>query len=47
MADITMKEAVDFLCNEDIEYQHRGASYVQHNTFMNDKAKEEVTYLTG
>ncbi|XP_051931083.1 plakophilin-1-like [Hippocampus zosterae] len=47
VADITMKEAVDFLCNEDIEYQHRGASYIQHNTFMNDKAKEEVMKRKG
>lgn len=40
-----MKEAVDFLSNEDETYQHCGASYIQHNTFIDDKAKEEVDGL--
>ncbi|XP_078105191.1 plakophilin-1 [Sander vitreus] len=47
VADITMKEAVDFLSNEDETYQHCGASYIQHNTFIDDKAKEEVLKLKG
>ncbi|XP_077387119.1 plakophilin-1 [Festucalex cinctus] len=47
LADITMKEAVEFLSNEDIKYQHCGASYIQHNTFIDDKAKEEVLKRNG
>ncbi|KAF1391995.1 hypothetical protein PFLUV_G00047900 [Perca fluviatilis] len=47
VADITMKEAVDFLSNEDETYQHCGASYIQHNTFIDDKAKEEVLNFKG
>ncbi|XP_070701185.1 plakophilin-1 [Pempheris klunzingeri] len=45
-ADITMKEAVEFLSNDET-YQHCGASYIQHNTFIDDKAKEEVLKLNG
>lgn len=40
-----MKEAVDYLSNDDETYQHCGASYIQHNTFIDDKAKEEVVGL--
>lgn len=43
--DITMKEAVDYLASDEETYQHCGASYIQHNTFIDDKAKEEVAYL--
>lgn len=46
-ADITMKEAVEYLSNEDETYQHCGASYIQHNTFISDAAKEEVSKLNG
>eukprot|EP00064_Thunnus_orientalis_P001669 superscaffoldBa00000115_g1672 len=41
VADITMKEAVEYLSSEDETYKHCGASYIQHNTFIDDKAKEE------
>lgn len=37
-----MKEAVEYLSKMDESYQHWGASYIQHNTFIDDKAKEEV-----
>ncbi|XP_077429267.1 plakophilin-1 [Vanacampus margaritifer] len=47
LADISMKEAVEFLSNEDIKYQHCGASYIQHNTFIDDKAKQEVLKCKG
>lgn len=40
--DITMKEAVEYLTSDDEKYKHCGASYIQHNTYVNDKAKEEV-----
>lgn len=40
-----MKEAVEYLGNMDETYQHCGASFIQHNTFIDDKAKEEVLVL--
>ncbi|XP_041810506.1 plakophilin-1-like isoform X2 [Chelmon rostratus] len=47
VADITMKEAVEYLSNKDETYQHCGASYIQHNTFIDESAKEEVLKLNG
>ncbi|XP_071349071.1 plakophilin-1 [Trachinotus anak] len=47
VTDITMKEAVECLSSDDETFQHCGASYIQHNTFINDKAKEEVLKLNG
>lgn len=44
-ADVTMEEAVEFLSHKDETYQYCGASYIQHNTFIDDKAKEEVVFL--
>ncbi|XP_077458476.1 plakophilin-1-like [Stigmatopora argus] len=46
-ADITMKEAVEFLSNEDVKFQHSGASYILRNTFNDDKAKDEVRRCNG
>ncbi|XP_037535772.1 plakophilin-1 [Nematolebias whitei] len=46
-AGITLKEAVEFLSKDDENYQHCGASYIQHNTFISDTAKEEVLRLKG
>ena len=40
-----MKEAVEYLSNAEETYQHCGASYIQHNTFINEKAKDEVCDL--
>ncbi|XP_040014382.1 plakophilin-1 [Xiphias gladius] len=47
VADITMREAVEYLSSNDETYQHCGASYIQHNTFIDDRAKEEVLKLNG
>nr|XP_019952033.1 PREDICTED: plakophilin-1-like [Paralichthys olivaceus] len=47
LVEITMKEAVVCLSNNDEKHQHCGASYIQHNTFIDDKAKEEVLKLNG
>ncbi|XP_053171541.1 plakophilin-1 [Scomber japonicus] len=47
VADITMKEAVEYLSNDDETYKHCGASYIQHNAFIDEKAKEEVLKLKG
>lgn len=45
VANLTMKEAVEYLSKQDKTYQHWGASYIQHNTFVDDKAKEEVGHF--
>ncbi|XP_036957733.1 plakophilin-1 [Acanthopagrus latus] len=45
--EITMKEAVELLSSSDETYQHCGATYIQHNTYIDDKAKEEVQKLNG
>ncbi|KAM3877760.1 plakophilin-1-like [Diretmus argenteus] len=47
IADITMKEAVEYLSSEDEAYQYCGASFIQHNTFIEDKAKQEVFKFNG
>ncbi|KAM7423045.1 hypothetical protein PAMA_010871 [Pampus argenteus] len=47
VADITMKEAVEYLSIKDETYKYYGASYIQHNTFIGDTAKEEVLKLKG
>uniref|UniRef100_A0A1A7WFD8 Plakophilin 1b n=1 Tax=Iconisemion striatum TaxID=60296 RepID=A0A1A7WFD8_9TELE len=47
MADVNMKEAVEFLSSKDENYQLFGASCIQHNTFSNEKSKEEVLKLKG
>ncbi|KAJ8399588.1 hypothetical protein AAFF_G00409990 [Aldrovandia affinis] len=45
--DITMKEAVEYLLSHDENYQHCGASFIQHSTYKEDKAKQEVLRLKG
>lgn len=40
-----MKEAVELLSSLDETYQHCGAAYIQHNTYIDEKAKEEVGRL--
>ncbi|XP_073324959.1 plakophilin-1-like [Pagrus major] len=47
VAEITMKEAVELLSSGDETYQHCGATYIQHNTYIDDKAKEEVLKYNG
>uniref|UniRef100_A0A8C6T5W1 Plakophilin 1b n=1 Tax=Neogobius melanostomus TaxID=47308 RepID=A0A8C6T5W1_9GOBI len=44
---ITMKDAVEYLSMEDETLQHCGASYIQHNAYMDDSAKEEVLKYNG
>uniref|UniRef100_W5MUG2 Plakophilin-1 n=1 Tax=Lepisosteus oculatus TaxID=7918 RepID=W5MUG2_LEPOC len=46
-ADITMQEAVEYLSSRDENYQHCGSSFIQHATFKDDKAKQEVYRLNG
>ncbi|XP_036389818.1 plakophilin-1 [Megalops cyprinoides] len=45
--DITMKEAVEFLSSQQESYQLKGASFIQHSTFNEEKAKQEVLQLGG
>ncbi|KAF4112611.1 plakophilin-1 [Onychostoma macrolepis] len=47
MADMTMQDAVDYLFSTDESYQLCGAAYIQHSTFTDDKAKQEVLTLKG
>ncbi|XP_041745058.1 plakophilin-1 isoform X1 [Coregonus clupeaformis] len=47
LADITMAEAVQYLSSGDENYQHCGASFIQHSTYSEDKAKQEVLRLKG
>ncbi|RVE70617.1 hypothetical protein OJAV_G00066060 [Oryzias javanicus] len=47
MADITLKEAVEFLSSPEEIYQHRGASFIQHITFKEPDTKTEVLQLGG
>lgn len=45
--DMTMKEAVECLSSDNETFQHCAASYIQHNTFIDDKTKDEVIKLNG
>ncbi|TRY82185.1 hypothetical protein DNTS_000381 [Danionella cerebrum] len=45
--DITLQEAVEYLTHSDISYQLCGASFIQHNTFIEDSSKQEVCRLGG
>ncbi|XP_014847888.1 PREDICTED: plakophilin-1-like [Poecilia mexicana] len=47
ISNITMQEAVKLLSSKDENLQNCGASYIQHNTFINVKTKEEVYTLNG
>lgn len=43
MSDITLSEAISCITHGDEWYQLHGASVIQHNTYTDDKAKEEVS----
>ncbi|XP_018614038.2 plakophilin-1-like [Scleropages formosus] len=45
--NITMNEAVEFLSRHNENYQNLGVSFIQHSTFHDDKAKQEVLQLKG
>ncbi|KAK7131926.1 hypothetical protein R3I93_018477 [Phoxinus phoxinus] len=47
MPDITLEEAVKYLKLSDESYQLCGASFIQHQTFTEESAKEEVWRLSG
>lgn len=47
MSDLTLKEAVEFLSNPEENYQQCGATFIQHTTFKDEHAKQEVYQLGG
>ncbi|KAK7155838.1 hypothetical protein R3I93_010490 [Phoxinus phoxinus] len=47
LTDLTMRDAVDYLFSPDENYQQCGAAYIQHSTFSDNKAKQEVLALKG
>lgn len=47
VSDLTMKEAVEYLSSEDESFQHCGASFIQHNAYVDDRAKDEVLRFNG
>lgn len=42
MSDVTLKEAVEYLSHTDENYQQFGATFIQHTTFNEERAKQEV-----
>lgn len=47
MPDLTLKEAVEFLSHPEENYQQLGATFIQHTTFSDERAKPEVLQLEG
>lgn len=47
MSDVTLKEAVEYLSHTDENYQQFGATFIQHTTFNEERAKQEVLQLGG
>ncbi|KAB5583988.1 hypothetical protein PHYPO_G00102210 [Pangasianodon hypophthalmus] len=47
MSDITLSEAIFCINHVDERYQLHGASVIQHSTYTDDKAKEEVRKRNG
>lgn len=47
LADITMAEAVAYLSSGEPKMQHCGASFIQHTSYLQDQAKQEVYQLNG
>ncbi|XP_073679422.1 plakophilin-1 [Garra rufa] len=45
--NITLEEAVAYLSHSDVSYQLCGASFIQHHTYTDDTAKQEVWRLGG
>lgn len=42
MPDLTLKEAVEYLSYDEENYQQCGATFIQHVTFKEERAKQEV-----
>lgn len=44
VSDLTLKEAVEYLSHPEENYQQCGATFIQHTTFKEDHAKQEVRW---
>ncbi|XP_040905951.1 plakophilin-1 isoform X2 [Toxotes jaculatrix] len=47
ISDLTLKEAIEFLCHPDENFKQCGATFIQHTTFKEESAKQEVFQLGG
>lgn len=47
MPDLTLKEAVEYLSHPEENYQQCGATFIQHATFKEEHAKQEVSASAG
>ncbi|XP_071332427.1 plakophilin-1 [Trachinotus anak] len=47
MADVTLKDAVEYLSHPDENFQQFGATFIQHTTYSEERAKQEVFQLEG
>ncbi|XP_061592039.1 plakophilin-1 [Cololabis saira] len=47
LSGLTLKEAVEYLSQSGENYQQCGANFIQHTTFNEERAKEEVFQLGG
>ncbi|KAF7652280.1 hypothetical protein LDENG_00098810 [Lucifuga dentata] len=47
ISELSLKEAVEFLSHPDENYQQCGATFIQHTTFKEEQAKQEVFSLGG
>uniref|UniRef100_A0A4W6EQ49 Uncharacterized protein n=1 Tax=Lates calcarifer TaxID=8187 RepID=A0A4W6EQ49_LATCA len=46
LSEITLKEAVEYLSHPDDNFQQFGATFIQHTTFKEERAKQEVRALS-
>lgn len=46
MSDLTLKEAVEYLSHPEENYQQCGATFIQHTTYKEEHAKQEVRWHT-
>ncbi|KAF3696922.1 Plakophilin-1 Band-6 protein [Channa argus] len=47
ISDLTVKRAVEFLSHHDNSFKHCGATFIQHATYKEEDAKQEVYQLKG
>ncbi|KAF0036242.1 hypothetical protein F2P81_011554 [Scophthalmus maximus] len=47
LSDLTLKEAVGYLSHPEENFQQCGANFIQHTTFKEESAKQEVFQLGG
>ncbi|XP_060931341.1 plakophilin-1 [Limanda limanda] len=47
VSELTLKQAVEYLSHPDESFKQCGATFIQHTTFKEERAKEEVLELGG